>query len=335
MNSTNIKSNVLTAIAVAATVATSAGCASWRNRGACPSETAYAPAPAPVQGAGAEAMGAPPPAIGTSEGAATSEAQNVPAQGNVVIPLQREQLNVSKQQVPGGNIVVRKEVTTRTESVPVQVREESVTVNKVPGGAPAGNTALNTPFQAGQINIPLVREEPVVTKQVVPNGTVVINRQQTTRTVNAQGEVRSEDVATTPNCPPQGAMGAAPAEAGAAGGAAAGGATAGGATITDWNQLNDPATATGKQVNLSNAKVDRVISDNLIEVKSDTGKTFFVHSTQPAPGLQPGQTVSLNGTFQQAPSDPTTMGWDPASAQAIQGHHHVIEVQSLTPAPQQ
>lgn len=333
MNSTNIKSNVLTAIAVAATVATSAGCASWRNRGACPSETAYAPAP--VQGAGAEAMGAPPPATGTSEGAATSEAQNAPAQGNVVIPLSREQLNVGTQQVPGGNIVVRKQVTTRTESVPVQVREESVTVNKVPGGgAPAGNTALNTPFQPGQINIPLVREQPVVTKQVVPNGTVVINRQQTTRTINAQGEVRSEDVATTPECPPQGAMGAAPAETGQAAGQAAG-QPAQGATITDWNQLNDPASATGKQVNLSNAKVDRVVSDNLIEVKSETGKTFFVHSAQPAPGLQPGQTVTLNGTFQQAPSDPTTMGWDPASAQAIQGHHHVIEVQSLTPAPQQ
>jgi uncharacterized protein (TIGR02271 family) len=151
-------------------------------------------------------MGGTGTTCGTQAGGGPSLNQAPPAQttGNqTVIPLEREKMQVGKQQVNNGALRVCKTVKTETVTMPVDIRQETVTVDRLPPNAgqtpPQGNapgTALNQPFQGGQITIPLTKEQPVVQTQVVPAGSVVINKQETTQPVNVQGQVRSEDVLT-------------------------------------------------------------------------------------------------------------------------------------------
>ncbi|HWF20030.1 MAG TPA: YsnF/AvaK domain-containing protein [Verrucomicrobiae bacterium] len=266
--------------------------------------------------------------------------------GDVVIPLEKEQAQVGTQRVDQGGVRIRKFVRTETINEPVQVREETVSVDRVPGGAQGNaNTALNTPFQSGEITIPLVKEQPVVTTQVVPDGAVVIHRQETTQQMNVPAQVRQERVVAEPVGNPANlnisqdlrrgereneepyAQGAPGASYGQSSGTS-------GQPITQLNQLcntSDTASLYNSQVNISNVKVDRVLNDQLIQVRADNGTKFFVHIDQPTQGLHRDQIITLNGAIKQVPSDPSTLGWDPASAQAVQGQQLVIDCPSVSP----
>jgi uncharacterized protein (TIGR02271 family) len=262
----------------------------------------------------------------------------------VVIPLQREEVTAGKEQINNGAIRVRKVVRTETVNQPVQVRVESVTVDRVPAGSPADNnaqTALNAPFQGGEITIPLMREQPVMQKQIVPNGSVVIRTQETTQTANLQGEVRSEHVVAEPVGNPQnvnisGSLRGGAEESSGAPAAEYGQSTgAGGGQITQWNELSSsPQSCVGRQVNIQNVRVERVISPRLLEVQGDNGQMYFVHLDQPAK-LQAGQTIVLTGKIQQVPSDTQTLGWGPESTQALQGQQIFIAAPSVNGEPQQ
>jgi len=289
-------------------------------------------------------MGAAGVTYGTQTGGGSS-CNQAPAQtqttGNeTVIPLQREQMQVGKQEVSNSAVRVRKTVKTQTVTQPVTIRQETVTVDRVPAGqnpAPpntAPGTALNQPFQGGEITIPLREEQPMVQTKVVPSGSVVIHKQETSRPINVQGQVRSEDVVTEQVGNPQnqqGGQGAPPPTAGQSSGAGSSG------TITELDQLSSPSNASalaGRQVGIANAKVDKVISPQLLTILAPDGTPIYVRATQPFSGISAGQTVNLNGTVRQTPADMSHLGWDSTSAQAMQGQQIFIEVQSIAPPGQ-
>jgi uncharacterized protein (TIGR02271 family) len=320
MNSLTNKHKLITSAAVAATLTLAAGCHT------CNHETSSNYAPISTGGVGAD--------YGTQPGEQISGK-------DVVIPLEREQAQVATERVDQGAVRIRKIVKTETINEPVQVREEMVTVDRVPAGAAQdANTALNTPFQEGEITIRLMKEQPVVSTQVVPNGSVVIHRQDTTQQVNVPAQVRSERVFAEPVGNPQnlnistdlrrgenegqGAPGAAYGQAGGA---------VNGQPITDLNQLcssSDNTSLYNTQVNITNVKIHKVLNDQLIVVKADNGTKLFVRIDQPTPGLREGQIITLNGTIKQVSEDPASMGWDQRSAQAIHGQRMVVEVPSIS-----
>jgi uncharacterized protein (TIGR02271 family) len=331
MNSSNVKTKIQAVVVIAAAAVLAAGCC---TKG----QTAYNKTPAPI----VEGGGAPPTEVQTETGAATS------AQGNMVIPLQKEQMQVGTQQVPDGSVRIRKYVKTETISQPVQVRTESVSIERVPAGAapPAGSqqgaaTDLNKPFQGGEVVINLNKEQPVVSTQVVPNGSVVVNKQESSQTVNVQGQVRSEDVAAVPSGSSQnvhisGNLAPAPGESSGAPPSPTGQSSGAGAgqQITQLDQLtsaSDPSAMNGEPVQLSSVPVQKVVGTHLIILGSAGGTPIYVHLAQPASGISAGQMVSVNGTVQQSPS---SQGWDPQSTQAIQGQKIFIDATSVTPANQ-
>ena len=123
--------------------------------------------------------------------------------------------------------------------------------------------------------------------------------------------------------------------AGAPGGAyqAESGTASSSQPITQLSQLNTSANGAvmpGQKVNISSAKVDKVVNDKLFTVKADDGTTIYVRSSQPTGNLTEGKLVNLDGTIRKVPSDTSTLGWDQESAQALQGQQFYIHVASVT-----
>ena len=382
MNSSITNNKFKLVATVAAALALGTGCSSMHR------QARYNEQPAPIvmnnngQAAEPYAMGGTGSSSDMQTGSASSnQAYTQPGNAqfsDVVIPLQKEKLRVGTQQVNDGSVRIRKTVKTETISQPVTVRQESVTVERLPANAAQGgagnqaqssqgqldsqNNALNTPFKGGEITINLSREQPVVLTEVVPAGSVVIHKKEFTQPVNVQGQVRSEDIVAEPIGNPQNVNISndlkGPSQGGAAnssssqssqnaGNEASGGTPAASeqssgagsssSAITQLNQLtsaSDASTLAGQTVNLSNAKVQRVIGTSLLAISADGGTPIYIHSAQPFSGLSAGQTVNVNGVVRPVPSSTSSLGWDPQSTQALQGQQIFIEAPSVMSSSQ-
>lgn len=330
MKSSNIKIRIQAVVAAAGTVLLAAGCATHHEEGTAeytyPSESASG---------------------GTGQ---TYETQTSSASsGNIVVPLQKEQMAVSTQQVPQGSVRIKKFVKTETVTQPVTVRSEQVSIQRVPEGqgqaqASAQGGNLGGAFQEGELTIPLMKEQPVVSTQVVPAGSVVISKQTTSQTESVSRPVRKEEVAAIPsgnagNVQVSGnvAQGAPPApveESAGQGGQPADQQQYAGA-ITQPEQLtqtSDPSAMVGKSVNLSSVQVQKVVGPQLLCVGPSSSSPIYVRSAQPITGINPGDTVMINGTVQQVPSSPQSLGFDEQSSQALQGQKVFIDAKSVSSA---
>jgi uncharacterized protein (TIGR02271 family) len=330
MNSLITSNKLNTALAVGASLLLAAGCCSS-------SKQAKKQPPAPIT----EGTGAPATAVQAEVVPAQPPAETTGA-NDIVVPLQKEQLMVGTAQTTDGSVRIKKEIKTETVSQPVQVRSESVTVERLAeGAAPAqptgGTSALNTPFQEGEITVNLTKEQPVASTQMVPAGSVVIHKHVTTQTVPIERQVRREEVTadTTGNAQnvtiskevSGSAQGGGPSAYGQSGGA---GAT----VITDVSQFSatpDRTSLAGNKVNLTSVKVKDVAGDWLITVSAPSGTPIYCHTTQPTSGITPGQTVNLSGVVKPASS---SSGLDSKSAQALQGQDIYIDMATVTPANQ-
>ena len=129
----------------------------------------------------------------------------------VVIPLHEERVQVGKRVVESGAVRLRKQVTTETINQPVEIRRETLVIDRqnadgttssteFQGGTSqtfSGSTSggsLAQPFDEGEIVIRLQREEPVVEKQIVPAGSIVVETRTDTQQQNIQREVRRETI---------------------------------------------------------------------------------------------------------------------------------------------
>jgi len=144
-------------------------------------------------------------------------AQPAQAGQEFAIPLHEEQMQVGKQQVKAGQVTVRKVITTQTVSQPVELRRETLIIDRSGAGQaavsadqsgaaaqqhaakqqgqqisePAGAAG---PFQEQTYTIELFQEQPVVQKNVVQTGTVSAKKAAQMQTQNVQQQVRREDI---------------------------------------------------------------------------------------------------------------------------------------------
>src|SRR4051812_13865612 len=127
----------------------------------------------------------------TQSGTAGSTANvDTQAAGNTVIPLYQESVRVGTREVDAGAVRLRKVVTTETVNQPVQIRKETVVIDREPAGNQTSQSSQSTAnfqqsgaqgqtaqtFQEQETVIHLKREEPVVETQVVPTGRIVVQR---------------------------------------------------------------------------------------------------------------------------------------------------------------
>ena len=130
----------------------------------------------------------------------------------VVIPLHEEQVQVGKRTVETGTIRLRKQITTETVNQPVQIRKETIVVDREAVGGTSGQSfqstsgqgqssqlqsqsgSISQPFEQGEIVIRLHSEEPVIEKRVVPAGNIVVETRVNQEQVNVQQQIRRENI---------------------------------------------------------------------------------------------------------------------------------------------
>lgn len=107
------------------------------------------------------------------------------------LQLSEEELQVGKRQVESGRVRVRKVVRTEQREVPVELRHEDVEIERVPA---SGQNVSDDAFQEEEIDVPVMREEPVIGKQAHVTGQVRVGKDVETEQRTVGGEIRKEDV---------------------------------------------------------------------------------------------------------------------------------------------
>ena len=104
--------------------------------------------------------------------------------------LSEEQLNVGKRQVQAGEVGIRKAVETEHVTEEVTLTHEEVTVERRP--ITDRTAATNAQIREEEIRVPLMAEEAVVEKRVVPTEEVVLRKQQVAETKTVEADLQRE-----------------------------------------------------------------------------------------------------------------------------------------------
>jgi stress response protein YsnF len=283
-----------------------------------------------------------------------------------VIPLFKEEVHVGTRTVDAGTVQLRKTVETETVSEPVEIRRESVSIERLPANGEAaqsqtegqsfaqseqsGQNNLSQPFQEGQMEIRLQREEPVVEKRIVPAGRIVASRTSEVQQTNIQSQIRTEDISVggaadsenvtlSQNITRSGqqsteAMGGTADVGGQSrGGASSGAASA--ATITQLSQLTsvnaaNASTMDGNALRLSSVRVQQAYGNRFIALQSEGAqrRPILEQLSQPQQ-FRTGETVSISGTIRRASEIASQSGIDEQAQQALRGQPIFIEARSV------
>jgi uncharacterized protein (TIGR02271 family) len=135
---------------------------------------------------GYAAGGGPSTTVQTMSPGATATGQD-----QIDVPLSEEELQVGKREVEAGRVRLRKVVRTEQEQVPVELRREDVEIERVPA---SGQDVPSTAFEEQEIDVPVTREEPVISKEARVTGKVQVGKDVETEQRTVGGEVRKEDV---------------------------------------------------------------------------------------------------------------------------------------------
>ena len=123
---------------------------------------------------------------------ATQAAYNKAAE-EIQIILHEERLLVGKREVSGGNVQLRKTIHSEQVNVPVELHHDDVTIERVAVGDVRDASTVGS-FQEETIDVPLTREEAVVSKEAHVTGAVRLNKTSTSETQMVSDTVRKEDV---------------------------------------------------------------------------------------------------------------------------------------------
>ena len=107
--------------------------------------------------------------------------------------LSEERLDVDKRQVQAGEVSVRKSVETEHVREQVPLRHEEVTIERHPISADAGATA-SANIGADEIRVPVMKEEAVVQKRVVPREEIIIRKHAVQGEQTVDADLRRERV---------------------------------------------------------------------------------------------------------------------------------------------
>ncbi len=109
------------------------------------------------------------------------------------IPIVEEKMKVGKRQVEEGGVRVKKEMKTEDVEEPVNLRDESVNVQRRDVNRPATDADFNA-FQEGTVEIHTIHEEPVVEKKARVVGEVDVQKNVEEHQQTVKGQVRKTDV---------------------------------------------------------------------------------------------------------------------------------------------
>ena len=107
--------------------------------------------------------------------------------------LSEEQVKVGKRTVDAGSVRLRKVIRTEIVNQPVEIRHEEVVVERVSADQVRGGAATSD-FKDETIDVPLSREEVVVSKEAHVTGAVRLHKTAELETQNVSETVRKEDV---------------------------------------------------------------------------------------------------------------------------------------------
>ena len=130
-------------------------------------------------------------AAATATNAATTKTAT--DKDTIEVPLTEEQVLVGKRTVDAGQVRLRKIVRTEIVNQPVEVRREEVVVERISADQVRAGAATSD-FKDEVIDVPLTREEVVVSKEAHVTGAVRVNKTVTAETQNVSETVRKEDV---------------------------------------------------------------------------------------------------------------------------------------------
>ncbi len=102
-----------------------------------------------------------------------------------------------KDRISRGEVRVRKEVTTTTQTIEVPVTREKLVVERVPGSGQV--PAKGATFDSKEIRIPLSEERATVSKQAVVREEVRVGKKQVTNVETLDEQVRSEELKVDQN----------------------------------------------------------------------------------------------------------------------------------------
>jgi uncharacterized protein (TIGR02271 family) len=114
--------------------------------------------------------------------------------GDIVVPEYEEELVAGKRQEQIGDVHLHKDVVTEQESVPVTLRREEVTVERVPVDQAVDGDVTRDAFQSQDIDVPVLGEEAVVGKKIRETEEVRLRKQATTEQQQVTDTVRRERV---------------------------------------------------------------------------------------------------------------------------------------------
>ena len=107
------------------------------------------------------------------------------------LTLSEEQLSVGKRQVSAGEVQLNKRVETEHVRESVPVMREEVTIERRPLSA---NADINADIGEDEIRIPLMAEEVVVEKRVVPTEEVIVSKRAVQEEKTVEADLRRERV---------------------------------------------------------------------------------------------------------------------------------------------
>jgi stress response protein YsnF len=275
---------------------------------------------------------------GTQATQGKSSQEQTQSGSEIVIPLYQENVVVGKREVDAGTVHLRKVVHTETVNQPVELRHETLSINREAGEAQTAQAQNpEKAFQEQEFTIQLRREEPVIDLQVVQSGRVVAQKQEQPQSTTVQRQVRREEIAVDKGNAQNVTVSENVGAAGNVGAASSPGAESRGAgsssTITDLSTLadaTDTSSISGRSVQLSNVKVQQVVDPNLISVVGEGAKTpIYAHLQQPVQNLKPGDKINLTGMVQEPSKAPGLAATLSSSAsQTIESQRFFVEAQS-------
>jgi uncharacterized protein (TIGR02271 family) len=229
----------------------------------------------------------------SSSSTQTSSAES--GETKAVIPLYKENLTVGTRQVDGGTVTVKKIVKTEMVNQPVELRHEEIVIERAPASSDTASDSSGSAFTGQETVIHLMKEEPLIQKQTVSSGQVVLKARSESMQTNVQAEVRSEDVAVTK-----------PGEGGQSMGAAespSGQASSSGSAHPSVYSSSDAAALQGTAAEFSNRKVLSVTGDQLTCIDAGEGHPLYVYSKYGASRLKPGDYVTVTGVIKTGAAD--------------------------------
>jgi uncharacterized protein (TIGR02271 family) len=105
-----------------------------------------------------------------------------------------EQLAVGKRRTESGEVQVHKHVETEHVRRPVQLAHEEVTVERRPITDPARAAGAEARIEGGEIHVPLMAEEAVVEKRVVPREELIVRKREVQEPEVVEADLRKERI---------------------------------------------------------------------------------------------------------------------------------------------